>query len=288
MTYTRKDFLKSGVGIAGALAFSPLLRSLTLIDDTRRLKRFGIQLYMVRDLFEKDPKGTLKQIAALGYKQVESYERATGIYWGMNNLDFKKYMDDLDMTIISSHCDIDMDFERKAAEAAAIGIKYLVAAWEGQNLSIEDYKRYAEKLNEKGKVCKQNGIGFAFHNHWFSFQKNGAEIPQDVLMNNTDASLVDFELDIYWAVAAGQDPELFLKKYPNRFRLCHVKDRVKGTTKMEDTCDLGTGSIDFSAILKTARKNGTQYFFAEQEHYPNSTPMKSAEVAYAYLKQLSI
>ena len=288
MKYTRKDFIRSGVGVAGAVTLSPFLDNFASTDNIHKIKRFGIQLYMVRDLFEKDPKGTLKQIAALGYKQIESYERAPGIYWGMTNLDFKKYMDDLGMTIISSHCDIDTDFERKAAEAAAIGMKYLVAAWEGQNLSIDDYKRYAEKLNEKAKICQQNGVGFAFHNHWFSFQKIGTEIPQDVLMNNTDPSLVDFELDIYWAITVGQDPELFFKKYANRFRLCHVKDRVKGTLKMEDTCDLGTGSIDFAAILKTARKNGTQYFFAEQEHYPTSTPIRSAEVAFKYLKNLSV
>lgn len=286
-SYSRKDFLQLSSGALGALALSPLAADL-FDNGQRKLKTFGLQLYTIRDIFEKDPKGAIKQIATFGYKQLEGYERGTGLFWGMKNTEFKKYVEDLGMTFVSSHCNTDNELERKAAEAAAIDMKYLVYAWEGPNKTIDDYKKLADKFNRQGEVCKQNGIRFAFHNHSFSFQKTGDEFPQDVLMQNTDPSLVDFELDMYWAYSMSEDPAKWLEKYPNRFRLCHIKDRVKGSTKLEDTCDLGTGSIDYPRILKTAMKNGMQYYIAEQEHYPNSTPLKSAEVDAEYMRRLKI
>jgi sugar phosphate isomerase/epimerase len=109
-------------------------------------------------------------------------------------------------------------------------------------------------------------------------------------MTNSDPSLVDFEMDIYWVVTAGGDPEAWFKKYPNRFSLCHVKDRTKGADpKDEDaSCDLGNGSIDFSKVLNIAAANGMKHYIMEQEKYTNSTPLKSAEAGAAYLKKLLI
>ncbi len=288
MKYNRKDFLKLSSGVAGAMALSPLLNNFSLPPDARKLKTFGLQLYSVRDVFEKDPKGTLPQIAAMGYKQIESYERAAGMFWGMTNIDFKKYMDDLGMSIISSHCEIDKNFEKKADEAAAIGMKYLIYNWPFSQQPMDEYKRKAEVFNKSGEICKKAGLGFAYHNYESSFQLVEGIFPHDVLMNETDPSLVDHQMDIYYVITAGENPETWLKKYPDRFRLCHIKDRVKGTTKKADTCDLGTGSIDFPSILKTARKNGMQYYIAEQEDYPNSTSMKSAAADAEYMRGLRI
>lgn len=284
MKHTRKEFLYLSGAALGALAIPRIVD----LGTARRIKRFGLQLYTIREVFEKDPKGTLKLLQGMGYQQLEGYERSTGLFWGMKNTGFKKYVNELGMDFISSHCDIDKDFEQKVADASAIGMKYLVAAWEGPGLSIEDYKHYAEKLNQKGKICKENGIAFAFHNHWFTFTKQGNEMPQDILMNYTDPALVDFELDIYWAASMDENAANWFKKYPNRFRLCHIKDRVKGSTKREDTCDLGKGSIDFSTILKAAKDNGMNYYFVEQEHYPDSTPMESAKADAEYMQHLKI
>lgn len=288
MNINRKQFLKLGGSAAGAIALSPLTGNLFTGENTSRIKTFGLQLYTVRDLFEKNPRGTLKQIAAMGYKQVEGYERAAGIFWGLTNIEFKNYMDELGMTFISSHCEIEKDFEKKAEEAAAIGMKYLIYNWPFSQQPIDEYKRKAELFNKCGEVCKKVGIHFAYHNYESSFQLVNGIYPHDLLMKETDPSLVDHQMDIYWVVSAGQDPETWLKKYPGRFRLSHIKDRVNGTTKKEDTCDLGTGSIDFPSILKTAKKNGMKYFIVEQEHYPNSTPMKSAEADAEYMRKLKI
>ena len=232
----------------------------------------------------------LKQVAGFGYKQVESFEGDKGIFWGMKHTDFKKYMDDLGMTIVSSHCNIEKDFERKAAEAGEIGMKYLISPYIGPQKTVDDYKKYADKFNKLGDTCKKNGLRFAYHNHGYTFKELDGQMPQDILMSNTNADTVDFQMDIYWVVTPGADPIAWYRKYPNRFKLCHVKDRSKtATPKDEDaSVDVGTGSIDFPSILKVAKEAGTEYYIVEQEKYEGSTPIKSVEANAAYMKKLMI
>jgi sugar phosphate isomerase/epimerase len=285
----RNEFLKlsGGLALAGLVSKSALA-SLAEEEDANKIKSFGLQLYTLREDFPKDPKGVLKKVAGFGYTQVESFEGPKGMFWGMTNKEFKSYMDELGMTIVASHSDINRDFERKAAEAAEIGMKYLICPWIGPQKKLDDFKKYADTFNQKGEICKKNGIRFAYHNHDYSFTAMDGQFPQDIMMKNTDAGLVDFEMDMYWVVTAGQDIEAWIKKYPDRFRLCHVKDRMKNTTEKDASCDLGTGSIDFAKILKTTKKNNMQYYIVEQERYMGTTPMKAAEADAAYMKKLSI
>src|SRR5215210_3488362 len=106
----RRKFLATSVAIAGGVMASRFYQE----EATKHLKSFGVQLYSVRDLIEKDPKNTLKQLAAMGYKQVESFERSQGMFWGMTNKAFKSFLDDLGMKIISSHFDPNIDLDKKA------------------------------------------------------------------------------------------------------------------------------------------------------------------------------
>jgi len=306
MDFKRREFLRLTGNLAAGIAIAPMACKLSSnkeketgsADSTTSttakteagtaLTTFGLQLYTLRDDLPKDAKGVLKQVSSFGYKQIESYEGKDGMFWGMSNTDFKKYMDELGMTIVSSHCDINKDFEKKAAEAAAIGMKYLICPYKGPQKKLDDFKKFADEFNQKGEICKKNGIRFAYHNHDYTFKELEGQLPQDLLMNSTDPSLVDFELDMYWVVAGGQDPETWLKKYKNRFRLCHVKDRTKGATEAADTCTLGEGSIDYPKILKTAKENGMKYFIVEQEKYAGTTPLKAAEVDAAYMKNIKI
>lgn len=307
MDFKRRQFLKMSGNLAALLALGPVACKLSSNDQNESkedttaanagtvatgtaLAAFGLQLYTLRDDLPKDPKGVLKQVASFGYKQIESFEGKDGMFWGMNNTDFKKYMDDLGMVIVSSHCDINKDFEKKAADAAAIGMKYLICPWLGPQKKIDDFKKAADEFNKRGEICKKNGIRFAYHNHAYSFEPIDGQLGQDVMMNNTDPDLVDYEMDIYWVAAAGQDTEAWLKKYKNRFRLCHVKDRAKGATPADHdaSVDLGTGSLDFSKLLKTASENGMEYYIVEQEKYEGTTPLKSVEANAAYMKNLKI
>lgn len=252
------------------------------------LKNFGIQLYTLRDVIGDNPKETLRQLASFGFNQIEGYEGNQGIYWNMSPKDFKKYINDLGMEMVSSHCDIYEDFERKAGEAAEAGLSYLICPSIGPQKSVSEWKKVTDKFNECGAICQKNGIRFAYHNHAYSFVPFSGMIPQQYMMDNTDPAIVDHQMDIYWVVTAGVDPVEYLEMYPGRFKLCHVKDRMKGVSSevREASCNLGTGIIDFPRILKEAAANGMEYFIMEQERYDESTPMDAARIGAIYLKNI--
>jgi sugar phosphate isomerase/epimerase len=286
MSYNRRTFLKNSALISSGVLLSSAPFSGCNTGEANR--PYGLQLYSLRDVLPKDPQGTLKQVASFGYKQLESYEGPLGMYWGMKNTEFKKFLDGLGMTMVSSHCGWDKELDRKAAEAAEIGVKYLLCPYLGTQPTLDAFKKFAAQFNEAGKVCKKHGIKFAYHNHAYSFKLVEGQLPQDILMNETDPALVDFEMDIYWVVAAGVDPVKFLEKHKNRFRLCHVKDRIKNAdpNDSDSSCTLGTGDIDYPSIVKDAKKNGVEYFIVEQERYDNTTPLKSAQDDAVYMSKL--
>lgn len=292
--FHRRQFIKTtAAGIAMTTVTGKLFSCSSSDMSNEKLKEFGLQLYTLRDIISADPKAILKQVADMGYKQIEGYEGDKGIFWGMSNTDFKKYLDDLGIRMVSTHCDINKDFERKADEAAQIGMKYLICPSlnDEAKLDRDGFKKAGELFNQKGKICKDKGLKFAYHNHDQAFTtREGGYVSEEILLQNTDSSLVDFEMDIYWVVTVGQDPISWLKKYPNRFRLCHIKDRKKGAlaTEREVSVVAGTGSIDFPKILKVAKENGMQYYIVEQEKYENSTPLQAAKANADYLKNLMI
>ena len=229
-------------------------------------------------------KDTLQKLSTYGYKQIESFEGSKGFFWGMKHSEFKKYMDDLGMSIISTHCG-SADFERKAAEAAEIGMKYLICPYKGPQKSIDDFKKFADEFNKLGAICKKNGIRYAYHNHDYSFKPIDGQVPQEVMMANTDKDLVDFEMDIYWVVAAGEDPKAWMSKHPGRFKLCHVKDLAKvNHTEGHESVQIGKGTIDFASILKVAEANGMKYHIIEQEAFTGTNPLESAAADAKYMK----
>jgi sugar phosphate isomerase/epimerase len=278
----RRQFVKNSGLVAAAAA-------LGLPDfSTKPVGNYGIQLYTLRDIIAKDPKGVLKQLASFGYKEIESYGN---VFFGMSHTEFKSYLDSLGMKIVSTHYDWKTQTEKLAPQAAEIGMKYIICPYLGKQKTMDDYKRAADDFNKAGEICNKNGIKFAYHNHGYTFE--GAVdgmFPQDVLMKGTDPTLVDFEMDIYWVATAGQDPEAWLKKYSNRWRLVHVKDRGKNfpAGQADASVTLGTGGLDFSKILKTAKKSGVKHYIVEQERYDNTTSIKCAEDNAAYMKKLSI
>jgi sugar phosphate isomerase/epimerase len=272
MSNSRRNFLRN-TALAGLALSTPFSKELLAMSQKKN--KFGIQLWTVKEALAKDPVAVLKHLSNCGYKQIESFEGAKGIFWGMKNTEFKKLMEDLQMNMIASHCDINKDFERKAAEAGEIGMKYLICPHIGAQKSMDAYKRFAEQFNKCGEIANKNGIRFAYHNHDYSFREVNGIMPQDILMNETNSNLVDFEMDIYWVVAAGADPITYLKKYPNRFKLCHVKDLVKTPTGHE-SCVLGKGTIDFKNVLNVGAQNGLKYHIIEQEAYTGTTELDCA------------
>lgn len=289
MNFQRRDFIKLTSVIGAGLALGPFSGGLVGCSPLSKVNinnNFGLQLYTLRDDYPKDPKGVLAQIASFGYKEIEGFEGPQGLFWGMSNTEFKNYIEGLGMKLVASHCNTHQDFERKAAEAGAIGMKYLIEPFLGAQKSLDDYKRAAERFNRLGEICKRNGLRFAYHNHDYSFTPVNGVYPQDVMMQNTDKDLVDFEMDIYWVVSAGENPEEWFRKYENRFRLVHVKDRERGAGQTSDNVSVvvGTGSINFPQVLKTAAQNGVRHFMIEQEAYKGTTPLAAVKANAEYMK----
>lgn len=301
MPNNRRDFVRLSL-----LAASGLLLPFTSCNPSKKeeqnsesgvsaeedfvFKNFGIQLWTVKDEMAKDPKEVLRQLASYGYTQIESFEGGKGMFWGMKNTEFRDYMEELGIVLLASHANVKENLEVKASQAAEIGMKYLIDPHEGPQKSLDDFKRMAERFNKYGQICKSNGIRFAYHNHDYSFRELEGQIPHKLLLENTDPELVDFEMDIYWVVTAGADPEEYLKNYPGRFRLGHVKDRIINAeaTETNASTELGAGSINYAAIIKTAQANGMEYFIAEQERFDERTPLQSSEKNARYLKDFKI
>lgn len=301
MNYNRRKFIQA----AGALSAGAFIlpqwgcggnkgNSETGSDTTsvasaapqQGIDTFGIQLYTVRDVIPNDPQGTMRQLASYGYKQFEGYEGPQGMFWGMTPADFKKFMDEIGVSFIASHCNTSENFEQKCAQAAEVGMKYLITPWIGPQKTMDDWKKIADQFNQWGAIAKENGIRYAYHNHGYTFEELEGQMPQDYLMENTDPDTVDYQMDIFWVVTPGADPIAYFEKYPNRWKLCHVKDREKDAPQGEGDAStiVGTGSINYPQVLKAAENQGMEYYIVEQEKYANSTPMESAKADAEYMK----
>ncbi|HEV7347183.1 TIM barrel protein [Telluribacter sp.] len=297
MMYNRRFFLKAaGVAAAGSLTW-PLascsqVNEKTGEDDTSTsdsptlsgASDFGIQLYSVRDIIGKDPKGVIKQLAELGYKKVESYQGDQGVFWGLSPKEFKAYMDEVSMTAVSTHADTTKNLEQLAGQAAEAGLSYVLQPYIGPQASLDEWKKRAEEFNKRGEICNKAGVRFGYHNHDYSFKMQDGQMPQQILLDNTDPSLVMYELDLMWIVAAGVDPTEHFRNYSGRYELCHIKD-LKREPKPHST-DLGKGDIDFARILQVASDNGMKHYIVEQEEYPESV-MASMAYDAQYMKELT-
>lgn len=284
MTISRRSFLKKTGLLATGAAVGTLPFLTSCGNQERDLPPFGLQLYTLRDVIADDPVGILRELSEMGYKQIESYEGPMGMFWGMDNTEFRSLMDDLDMTIISSHANVFDEFERKADEAAEIGMEYLVCPWIGPQDSMDDYRNIADQFNEIGEVANSAGIKFAYHNHEYTFEEMDGEMPQDVLMERTDPDLVEYQMDIYWFAAGNQDPAEWIQRYPGRFTSSHVKDLQNGED--HESVVLGTGTINFPELLPLAKENGMEYFIVEQEAYTNTTPMEAVRANAIYMQEM--
>jgi len=275
---TRREFLTSiGALTVGGLAVSSLAKAATV-------QKVGIQLYSVRDDMMRDAKGTLAQLAKMGYTQIESANSSKGHYYGLSPKEVKQVMRDLGLTMRSGHVPIDENWQKAIDEAAEVGQQYLVCpSLPKQGQTVSNYERSADIFNKSAEACKKAGIQFAYHNHDSEFEKDNGKVLYDVLLEKTDPRLVAMEMDLGWVVAAGQDPLAYFRRYPNRFPLWHLKDMKKD--KAQSTV-LGTGRMDIAKMLQNSKQSGMKYFFVEQEEY-DTTALDSMQRDIAYLKKLN-
>ena len=273
----RRQFIQTGA------AFSVLAAAGSEAFALKKKRDFGCQLYSVRDKMSKDPIGTMRALASMGYTQFESYSKDP--YWGMSAAEAKKFFKEIGVNLVSTHLGVPDINEAAAEKAKEVGVKYLISPYIGGQKSADEWKKRAEEFNKAGELCKKYDLKFGYHNHGYSFEtKNGAK-GQDILLENTDPKLVIFELDIYWAEVAGEDSIRHYEKHAGRYELCHVKQLIKRDPKPAQGVLQG-GLLDFPTILKAAKKSGVKYFMVEQEEYAGSSMDAMKENA-AYMKALS-
>jgi sugar phosphate isomerase/epimerase len=277
---SRRKFLQTTAFFAaGTLLSSRLVRAAA----NTRVSDIGIQLYTVRKEMLADPAGTLKQLAAIGFKELESARSEKGNYYGLGAKEIKKITGDLGMRLRSGHIHVDKDWKQSLEQATETGQEYIISAvLPSPGQTVDHYKQSAEAFNKLGEECKKAGLHFGYHNHDSEFDSENGQVLYDVLLKHTDPALVTMEMDLGWVVAAGHDPFQYFKQHPGRFPLWHLKDMDKVQKK---SVEFGKGQVDIKGLLQHAKQAGMKHFFLEQEEYAHSA-FESVRLDYDYLAHL--
>jgi sugar phosphate isomerase/epimerase len=253
---------------------------------SRRLRRIGIQLYTLRDDARRDLERTLADIAAAGYNDVELLGASNN--FGVPPERIRAILDRNGLRAPSTHvagAALD-DLDHQLADAATLGHQYLIVASLplGDHPTLDDYRHWADRLNESGARSMTHGVRIGFHNHAEDFKLIEGGVPYDVLVERTDPHIVRLELDTGNLATAGRDPLDYMKRFGSRYWLFHLKDvpRLGASTDTE----LGKGVMDFRRLLASIDHIDDKLMFVEQETYAG-TPLESARRDYEYLSRLS-
>jgi sugar phosphate isomerase/epimerase len=288
MKTSRRTFIKSGAMALTAAALIPE----SVFAAKKQMGIVGVQLYSVRDDMEKDPIGSLTQVAGMGYKYVEHANYVNGKFYGYAPVEFKKVLDGLGLKMISGHTvmgkehwdeaknDFADSWKKTIDDAGTLGQKYVVSPWmdESMRKTYDDFRHYMDIFNKCGELCKKRGMKFGYHNHDFEFsQKLNNEKLFDIMMKSMDPELVVVQLDMGNLYNGGGIALDVVNQYPGRFENIHVKDEIPATggeEKYESTI-VGAGIVNAKKVLKLAtKKGGTKVYIIEQESYQGKTPME--------------
>ncbi len=310
----RREFLKGAGGLAATVAAAAALPQWALADPLGL--PIGIQLYTVGADIQTDAPAAIKQIAAIGYKEVE-----TAGYGSLKTAAaFRKVLDDNGLKCPSSHQQFDLANLQKAFDDGhALGCEYVVASVARAlilpppdaslapadkrkamiqavmaPMTEDDCKRMSDVLNTIGAAAQKSGLTFASHNHTEQFSPVQGGTAFDYLVQHTDAN-VKFELDCGWTVVAGSKPGELVKKYPTRIKMLHIKDFLPfekgarpGGPIVAQGSEIGQGVVKYKEIFAEVNGAGIQHIFVEQEGpYSRMPAMQAAKADYAYLHSLA-
>jgi sugar phosphate isomerase/epimerase len=302
MKQSRRDFVKAGA--ASLIYGSALLDSSKSYAKTLQVP-LGLQLYSVRELLPKDYDGTLKQIGSIGFREVESAG-----YYGHSAAQVKQAMSSAGLHLVSAHYssdDLHQQLDKILAFSKKLGIHYIICSFPGfkdparvKNIkdkvnafNLDDWRWNAEQFNAIGKKVGAAGLQFGYHNHTMEFRAIDGVVPYDELLRLTDPVHVTMEMDCGWVTVGGANPIDYLRKYPTRISMLHVKD-FKGITasssieNVPTIVELGQGSIDYRPIFEEAAKAGVvKHCFVEQEGY-NVPAMEGLKIDVDYMHKLGI
>jgi sugar phosphate isomerase/epimerase len=245
-----------------------------------KLRDLGLQLYTVRAALTVDFEGTLARVAALGYREVEF----AGLY-GPSIGETLSVLKKLGLTAPSGHASFDeleRNLPRALARANGLEQQYIVcpSVDESRRRTLDDWKRLAAMFNGIGAAARRTGLSFAYHNHDFEFHPIDGRVPYEILLAETDPTLVALEADVYWMTKAGRDPVAYFHEYPGRFPLLHLKDMARDGSITE----VGNGVIDFRRLLGEAARAGVVHCFIEQDD--SRDPQRSIETSLRYVERL--
>ena len=282
---SRRTFLKA----AGATIAS--LAGIDRLSAAPLKLPIGLQLYSVRNLLPKNFQGTLDQLAAAGYKEVE----AAG-YYNKTAAEFGNALQKAGLKCISTHhalTELKSQFSQLIEYAQALGLQYIVCSWAGVHrdpsrtgeLNLDDWRYVADQFNAIGQKVKAAGMTFGYHNHWVEFGTENGVVFFDELLKRTDPKLVCFEMDCGWVIAGGHNPVDYLTKHPDRFPLFHIKDLIKQPDGKWRNVVMGKGAIDYRPIFRAA--TGIKHYFIEQEEFQGD-PMTELRQDADFMKKLDI
>lgn len=300
----RRDFIKQyGTVALGSLLFSPNLKS--IFEEKHAV---GLQLFTFFNTMDADVQGTLKKIAAIGYKEIESAFSKKGGYYGMKPKEFAAMLKDLGLSWKSHHVlgapfKMPPDYKLPTGtdgqpmtipqiktlrdnyleiidEVAEAGVPYLVCANTPIG-SVEEVKQSIDTLNKASEAAKKAGITLAYHNHDKEFTSLDGKVIYDRFLEETNPETLKMELDLCWVTAAGVDPVSLFTKHPGRFPLWHAKDYDK---EKKSPAPVGTGIVDFKMIFASAGVAGMKHFFVEHDNPVD--PFASITTSYNNLNKI--
>jgi sugar phosphate isomerase/epimerase len=289
----RRKFIEKS-GIIGFAAFLPV-SYLSAIDNPKY--KMGYQLYSIRDQMAIDPLNTLKFLKKIGYQDFEAYgfDNEKGMYYGYKSSEFKQILDDLNLSVSSGHYGFSPYLEKSEDElkrfvdqsiigAQTLDSKYITWPWIApEQRTIDNFKLMSQKLNIIGEQVTDAGLGFAYHNHGYEFIDQGGENGFDIIISETDPSLVKLQMDMYWVMHSSKyTPKELVRNQPDRYTMWHIKDMDKMT---KDYTELGNGSINYHDILPDPKKSGLEYYYIEQGGNFLDNSMKSASDSAIYFKK---
>ncbi len=316
---TRREFLKRTATVGTAA----VVGKVALGAEATRLLRIGVGLFTVPTMLERDFAGTLKTLASIGYKEVETFgpypwsaqvaqDRWKGIaqslafkgsgYFGLTPKEVRSILDNHGLTSPSMHTDLDSLRTRlqPMAEAAhVLGQRYVVlpSIPPGERQDLDGYRRVADEFNRIGSRAAALGVRFKYHNHGYGLKPIDGVVPFELLADRTDPAAVDLQMDLFWTTAGGGDPIAYLQRYKGRYRSLHVKDMAKPVRFEGDggdaaqwialfpyIADAGAGVLDLPGILSAASRSGVEHFFLERDQTP--TPDETLRGSYSYLASL--
>jgi len=265
------------------------LPGFALVLEAQARFPIGLQLSTLNAMAKADLAGTLKQIHAVGYQEVE----LTPVAYTLPPDQLRKVLAESGLKAPSGHFEY-TDLSRQFEYAKALGLDWVVCPMlpKEQWTSIQGFRTAARQFNEWGKHAHDLGMRFAFHNHDYEFRRFGDVTGYDILLKETDPKLVFLELDCYWVTQAGFDPVDLLHQLGRRVRMLHIKDRKPGFPASNDMSassahftEVGTGGIDWPHIIAAARRLQIEHYFIEQDHI-DGPPIESVRTSYNYLRRI--